>query len=517
MSTEPTTVLAVPLILGVVAGGVALLLALGAARRTSRKARASARRALEDARVEAEAKQSEILVAAQERALALEDEWERRERDIEARESALDSRTRELEQLGSALRREKGAIDRREAAVARSERHAHDAESEASRLRDEAAAALERVAGLTAAEAKVELIASVRAEAEREGTRVARKILDEARADAEREALDLLVQATERVPIREAVESMVAFVRLPSDEMKGRIIGREGRNIRALENATGIDLIIDDTPQAILISSFDPLRREVARVAIERLIEDGRIHPARIEEVVERVRTELDAIVEDAGTQAAFGLGISDLHPKLARRVGRLRFRTHHGHNLLQHCTEVALVAGFMAGEVGAREEVVHRAGLFHEIGRVDESVSGHTALASAELAAKYGEPDEVVHAIQALHPDVEPNSLEALLVQAANRISDNRPGARRDNLEIYIERLRRLESVATRYDGVERALAVKAGKEVRVIVDARAVDDDGAQSLSREIARALERELAYPGQIKVSVVRETRAVTFAV
>jgi ribonuclease Y len=299
--------------------------------------------------------------------------------------------------------------------------------------------------------------------------------------------------------------------------MKGRIIGREGRNIRALEMATGIDVIVDDTPRAILISSFDPVRREVARVAIERLIEDGRIHPARIEEVVAKVRTEVETLTEEIGSQAAFGLGISDPHPRLARLVGRLKYRTHYGHNLLQHCTEVALIAGHMAAEVGGRVEVVRRAGLLHEIGRADETASGHTVLASADLAAKYGESEEVVHAIQSLHPDAEAATLEALLLRIANRVSDNRPGARKENLELFIERLRRLEAIATAFPGVVQAYAVKAGKDLRVIVDTRGVSDEGAYALSRDIARAIEKDLTYSGQIRVSVVRETRSVQFAV
>jgi ribonuclease Y len=299
--------------------------------------------------------------------------------------------------------------------------------------------------------------------------------------------------------------------------MKGRIIGREGRNIRALENATGIDLIVDDTPQAILISSFDPERRQVARVAIERLVEDGRIHPARIEEVVEKVREETATLVEEAGTLAAFELGMTDLHPRLLRRIGRMQLHIHHGGNLLRHCMEVAILGAHMSAEVGARADVVRRAGLFHEIGRVDPEVSGHSALASAELVGRFGESDDVVHAIQALHPEVEAKSVEAILVRIAKKIADNRPGARKDNLDVFIERLRRVEAIASGHDGVRSAYAVKAGKELRVVVDAAMVGDRDVEALCREIARNLEREIAYPGQIKVSVVRETRAVTFAV
>ncbi|HET9300355.1 MAG TPA: HDIG domain-containing protein, partial [Candidatus Polarisedimenticolaceae bacterium] len=281
--------------------------------------------------------------------------------------------------------------------------------------------------------------------------------------------------------------------------------------------ATGIDLVVDDTPRAILVSCFDPLRREIARQSIERLVEDGRIHPARIEEVVAKVRDEVDTMVEEAGSQAAFALGIPDLHARLCKLVGRMRYRTHHGQNLLAHAHEVALIAAHMADELGAKSAVVRRAGLLHEVGRVDETSSGNPILVSAELAGRYGESEEVVHAIQSLHSEVAAKSIEALLLATANRISDHRPGARKENLEIFIERLRRLEVLAASYPGVTQAFAVKAGKELRVILDAKDTTDEQAYALSKEVARRIERELQFPGQIKVSVVRETRAVQFAV
>jgi ribonuclease Y len=370
---------------------------------------------------------------------------------------------------------------------------------------------------MTVEQARAELIARIESDARHEGARLARKIEEQARESADRAALQLVVQATQRVRLADVLETTVSFIALPSDEMKGRIIGREGRNIRALETATGIDLIVDDTPQAILVSSFDPVRRHVARVAIERLVEDGRIHPARIEEVVQKVREDTETLVEEAGSQAAFQLGLTDLNPRLVRRTGRMRFHLQHGSNLLQHCVEVALIGEHMGAEVGARTEVLRRAGLFHEIARVDAEATGHTALASAELAGRFGESEDVVHAIQSLHPEVESKSVEAILLQTANKVSENRPGARRENLDVFIERLRRIETIARNYDGVTSAYAVKAGRELRVVADASHVDDTAVESLSREIARSLERELAYPGQIKVSVVRETRAVTFAV
>ena len=299
--------------------------------------------------------------------------------------------------------------------------------------------------------------------------------------------------------------------------MKGRIIGKEGRNIRALELATGIDLVVDDTPRSILISSFDPIRREVARVAIERLVEDGRIHPARIEEVVEKVTEEVDEMIEQRGLEAAYQLGISEVNVKLARLIGAMRYHTTHGQNLLQHCLETAMIAGHLAEEVGASEDICLRAGLLHEVSQTDDSMGGHPIYTAAELCEKYGEPEAVVHAIRSLHPDVKPRSVEALLLRTASRLSDNRPGARKENLSIFIERLRRLEEIARRFGGVTRAHAVKAGKELRVIVDTERTTDDNAYSLSKKIARAIEKEVNYPGQIKVQVIRETRSVRYAV
>ncbi len=504
-------------LLGVFGGGLAFAAAAYAARRAVRRAREETRRILAEARQEAEAKAKETLVSAQEKLLSVEEEADRRDREIDSREGQLDSRLRQLEQDTLALDRKSKELERRRVAVTRAEEDARAAAEAAGVNLARSREVLEHNAGLTAGEARAEIIATVEVEARKEASRLARRMEDEAREKAERDAVNLIVQATQRVNLREVVETTVSLIELPNDEIKGRIIGREGRNIRALEMTTGIDLIVDDTPRAILISSFDPLRREVARVAIDRLVEDGRIHPARIEEVVSRVQTEVESLVEEAGTQAAFHLGLTDLNPRLARLVGRLKFQTNHGQNLLQHSLEVALVASYMAAEVGGREELVRRAGLLHEVARADEATKGHTVLASADLAGKHGESEAVVHAIQSLHPEVEAKTLEALLLATANRISDARPGARKDNLEVFVERLRRLEVMASRFAGVVGSYAVKAGKEIRVIVDAKVLKDEDAYALSKEIARTLERELAYTGQIKVSVVRETRAVQFAV
>jgi ribonuclease Y len=487
------------------------------ARGMVRRAADASRRIHDENRRDAETKAKEIVVAAQEKALALGDEADRREREIEARESDLEGRSREAQRAAAEAGRLRNEIDRRAAEVARLEQGVSALRESIEADRKAARAELERIANLSVAEARARIVAEVEAEARREASGLTRKILDEARERAERDAMQLVVQATQRIQVKRAVETTVSFIQLPNDEMKGRIIGREGRNIRALETATGIDLIVDDTPRSILISSFDPVRREIARVAVERLIEDGRIHPARIEEVVERVKSEIDGLVEETGSQAAFELGVTDLHPRLNRLVGWMNLRTHHGQNLMQHCLEVGLVAGYMASEVGGRVDLVRRAGLLHEIGRGASDTTGPSILASAEIAGRFGESEDVVHAIQSLHRDAEAHTLEALLLQTADRVSTQRPGARKENLEVFIERLKRLEEIACSYPGVGHAFAVKAGKELRVIVDAAQVSDPDAYTLSKKIARALEKEVSFQGKIKVTVVRETRAVHFAV
>lgn len=486
------------------------------ARRQLAQAGEQARDLLAGARLDAENKQKEMLVAAQERTLALQDECDRRERELEERELRAETRAQQLTRDTAEVARLRKQLERRTAEVEKLERQATELESQARVEREAAQHNLERVAGVTADQARAELIAGMESEARAEGTRLARKIEDEARENADREALNLIVQASQRVSLREVVESTVSFIELPNDEMKGRIIGKEGRNIRALEMATGIDLIVDDTPRSIWISSFDPLRREIARVAIDRLLEDGRIHPARIEEVVQRVAQEVESILLQKGEEAAFSLGITDMNPKLLRLVGKTRYYMRHGQNLLQHCLETAMIAGFMAQELGGQLALAQRAGLLHEIGQVAEDSTDHTLLAAADLAAKYDEHEDVVHAIRSLHADIEPSTLEALLLNTANRLSEARPGARKENLAVFIERLRRLETIASRFPGVQRAYAVKAGKDLRVILDVTQTSDSDAYQLSKQIARALERELSYSGQIKVSVVREMRAVRFA-
>ena len=505
------------IVLAVLAAGGLLGGAAWVARGILARARVAGRALLQDAAADAESKKKEILVAAEEKLLAARSDADERERSLDEREARLEQRGRDLERRASEIGRDRSRLERSLEEARRVEAGAQRAASEAREARERALLELDRVAGLSREQARREIIGSVEVEARAEGERIARRIEEQAREGAERQAVQLLIRAAERVSVRDVVETTVRYVELPSDEMKGRIIGREGRNIRALEMATGIDLIVDDTPRSILISSFDPERREIARLAIDRLVEDGRIHPGRIEEVVQKVREEIEGVVEQRGQEAAFDLGISDLHPRLLKLVGRMRFHFWHGQNLLTHCRDTARIAAHMAHEVGARADVALRTGLLHEIGQVEDGVPGHPILVAADLCAKYGETPEVVQAIRSLHSDADEKSLEAILVQTARRISEARPGARKDNLAVFLERLRRLEELARRFEGVDRAFAVKAGKELRVLVDTESVTDDRAYVLSKEIARAIERDLDYPGPIRVSVVRETRAVQYAV
>jgi len=506
-----------PLVTGLLLGLVAMLWGIFFTRFGIRRAREDAEEIRAEAHRTADSEGKEILVQAQEKAFAVEQDADGRDRELDERETQFETRARKLEREASELARDKKQLQRRRSEVEQSETRTGEAETRAAHDAQAARENLDRIAGLTAAEARSELIAKIETEAQKEGARLARKIEDEACQNAEKEARNLIVQASQRINLRDAMESTVSFVELPNDEMKGRIIGKEGRNIRALEMATGIDLIVDDTPRSIWVSSFDPTRREIAHVAIDRLLQDGRIHPARIEEVVLQVTEEIDTIIEEKGNEAAFALGISDFNVKLARLVGKMRYHTSHGQNLLQHAIETAQIAGYMVEELGGDAAVARHAGLLHEIGQVADSGSGNTIYAAAELCAKYQESEEVVHAIRSLHPDDQANSLEAQLLHVANRMSENRPGARKENLAVFIERLRRLESVATRFPGVKRAFAVKAGKELRVIIDAGQTRDETAYAMCKQIARAVEKELSYPGQVKVSVIRETRAIRFAV
>jgi ribonuclease Y len=376
---------------------------------------------------------------------------------------------------------------------------------------------LERVAGLTADEARELLLKQMESDARREAAQMVKRLEAEARETAADRAKHLIAEAIQRSAAEHAIETTVSVVDLPSDDLKGRIIGREGRNIRALELATGVDLIVDDTPGAIILSAYDPYRREVARQAIERLIADGRIHPARIEEVVDKVKAEMEEQMRKDGAAAAFELGLHDIHPEILRLMGRLKFRTSYGQNILNHSKEVAFLAGLMARELGIDQHVATRAAFLHDVGKaVDREMEGTHLELGIQLLRKYGESEAVVMAMAAHHMDIDWPSLEAMLVQAADAISAARPGARRDILESYVKRLEKLEGIADSFKGVSKAFALQAGREVRIMVESEKISDEEAIWLSKDIARRIESELQYPGQIKVTVIRETRAIEYA-
>ena len=490
-------------------GGVAagLVFYLVGRRVERRVAEASARAAAtESERLLADARQRVVLAAKEELIRArevFEEDATRRRRDSERREQAL-------EQRQSGLDERERALDGRGRAVGERERALTAAELEAR-------ARLEQIAGLTAQEAKQELLRRLEDEARSEAAALARDLKEQARKGADKEAKKILALAIQRLAPESTAESTVSAVALPSDEMKGRIIGREGRNIRAFEAATGVDVIIDDTPDTVVVSCFDPVRREVGRLALERLIADGRIHPGRIEEVVEKARAEVDASIVEAGEQAVYETGIKGMHPELVKLVGRMRYRTSYGQNILEHSKEVAWLAGIIAAELKLDTQLAKRGALLHDIGKVltHEHDGTHVQL-GVEVATKFGEHPTVVNCIAAHHDDVSHDTPISVIVQAADSVSGSRPGARREAFETYVKRLTQLEQIAAEFAGVEKVFAIQAGREVRVVVTPNAIDDGKASELSEQIARKIERDLQYPGQIKVVVIRETRAVDFA-
>ncbi len=489
--------------------------------KTQLDAEQEARRVLAAAQQEAEQRLRDAGVAARERLLSARSEFEREsheyrqellgiERRLDQREAALDERARTLDAQEKETDLRKRQLEERESVVAMQE----DALAAASA---EQRAHLERIAGLTSDQAKAELMHTMENEARIDAAKIVRRIEEEANQEGNNRARRLISLAIQRIAAEHVVESTVSVVDLPNDEMKGRIIGREGRNIRALETATGVDLIVDDTPGAVLLSCFDPVRREVARLALARLMLDGRIHPGRIEEVVSKVQTELDEKIFRDGEAAAIELGQPDFHPEILRLLGRLQFRTSYGQNVLSHSKEVAWLAGHMATELGVNVRVAKRAGLVHDIGKaVDREMEGTHLTIGRDLLKKYGESDEVIHAMECHHGDVDPRSVEAVLVTAADALSAARPGARREILESYLKRLEKLEGIANEFKGVQKAFAIQAGRELRIIVESEKLSDEDAVWLSRDIAKKIEGELTYPGQIKVTVIRETRAVEFA-
>jgi ribonuclease Y len=409
------------------------------------------------------------------------------------------------------------AVGQREEALARREAEVEGEQEALTIHRQELTRELERVAGLSAARAKQLLLKDVEDQARHDAARRIRQIEEETKREANRRVRNILSVCMQRMAAGHAAETTVSVVHLSADDMKGRIIGREGRNIRALENLTGVDFIIDDTPGAVVLSGFDGVRREIARITLEKLLQDGRIHPARIEEMYYQAKSELEAHIIEIGEQGVFEAGVQGLHPELIKVLGKLRFRTSYGQNVLAHSIEVSQLAAMMAEELGASPKTARRAALLHDIGKaVTHEIEGPHALVGGDLARKYGEPEAVAHAMEAHHNEVEPQTIEAVIVQAADALSGARPGARGESLEQYVKRLRDLEQIATRHEGVDKVYAMQAGREIRVMVAPKAIDDDAATLLSYEIAREIEKELEYPGQIKVTVIRESRATEYA-
>jgi ribonuclease Y len=481
----------------------------------------TATRIVGEAEREAESMRKSALISGKEELIKLRENWEvearKRREEVEREEKRVQDRETTLDRKFDVLEQREKDVGRRGSELGRKEKTIAEREQELDKLVGEEKRRLEAVAGISAEQAKAELIRRLEAEAEADAANRLREIRETARRNAEREARKIVALAVQRIAAEQTAEIAVSAVSLPNDEMKGRIIGREGRNIRAFELATGVDVIIDDTPDTVVVSCFDPVRREVARLALEKLVSDGRIHPGRIEEVVNKARREVDAGIIETGEQAAYETGITGLHPEIIKLIGRMKWRTSYGQNILSHSKEVSFLAGIMAAELGLDVAMAKRGALLHDIGKVltHEHEGTHVQL-GVEVATKYGEHPLVVNCIAAHHDDVPHESEVSVLVQAADAISGSRPGARREAFETYVKRLEGLERIASSYRGVDKVFAIQAGREIRILVTPDDVDDVRMASLSEEIARRIEAELQYPGQIKVVVIRETRAVDFA-
>jgi ribonuclease Y len=512
--------------LAVLAAALGLVVAVLLTKKRSAedRARASAAKAdelIQNAKKEAENILKEATLQAKDHQLQVKLDFERETRDRKNEISQLEKRLLQKEDLldrkTDALETRAQEFGRREKDLAEFSKKLEGQQAELLDAVQKARENLERIAGVTAEQAKAELVEVVANEARLEAGKKIRAMDEEFKEEASQKARKMISLAVQRYAADYVVEHVVTAVPLPSEEMKGRIIGREGRNIRAFEAATGIDVIIDDTPEAVILSGFNPVRREVARIALTRLVQDGRIHPARIEETVEKVTKEVDELIREAGEQALFDLGLHGIHPELVKLIGKLKYRTSYGQNIYTHSLEVAFLCGMIASELGLNAKVAKRAGLLHDIGKaVDHEIEGPHALIGADLAKKYGESGRMVHAIAAHHEDESPHDVLPILVQAADALSGARPGARREMLANYLKRLEDLEKIAKSFAGVEKSYAIQAGREVRIIVDNQKIADDAATMLARDIAKKIETELSYPGQIRVTVIRETRAVEYA-
>jgi ribonuclease Y len=486
-----------------------------------RQAEELAAKMIDDARREADTITKESELKAKDLALEAkaghEREMTEKKKDLLSLEKRLQQKEENLDKKVAIFEQKELDILKKEQSVTTKEQALGQKEEELKKAADIQKAKLETISGMSASEAKKELMDAMEDEAKHDAAKIIRLIEEEARETADKKAKEIMALAIQRYAGEYVAERTVSVVPLPSDEMKGRIIGREGRNIRALEAATGIDLIIDDTPEAVILSGFNPVRREVARLSLEKLIGDGRIHPGRIEEVVAKATEEVELSIKEAGEQAAFDLGVHGIHPEVLKLIGRLKYRTSYTQNVYQHSLEVAFLCGIMAAELGINVKQAKRAGLLHDLGKaVDHEVEGSHAVIGADLARKYGESPKIVHAIMAHHEDEKPTTVLAVLVQAADALSGARPGARREMMETYVKRLEELERIATSFGGVQSSFAIQAGREIRVMVSSDQISDETAVIMARDIAKKIEAEMTYPGQIKVNVIRETRAVEYA-
>jgi len=473
-----------------------------------------AKKIVGEAEKDVETTKKELLIEAKEEVHKLRSEFERESRE---RRNELQKIEKRLMQKEETLDKKSDNLEKKEEKLSKKLLDLEEKEIEIEKLRDQEKEKLEELSGLTGEEAKTLLLRDVEKEIRVETAMMIKEMESKAKEEAEKRAKEIVSYTIQKCAADHVAETTVSVVQLPNDEMKGRIIGREGRNIRALETLTGIDLIIDDTPEAVILSGFDPIRRETARIALEKLIVDGRIHPARIEEMVDKAKREIETMIKDEGEQATFDAGVHNVHPELIKLLGRLKYRTSYGQSVLKHALEVSHLSGIMAEELGADFKVARRAGLFHDIGKaVDHEIEGTHIEIGMELLRKYKESKDVIHAMSTHHGDYEPQSIEAVLVTAADAISAARPGARRETLESYIKRLEKLEEIANDYDGVEKSFAIQAGREIRILVKPESYSDTEIVMLARDLTKKIESELEYPGQIKINVIRETRAVEYA-
>ena len=511
------------IILGSIAIGVVLgyLFQVRLAKKKLESSESLADRIVDEAKKEAENIRKEAILQAKENLFRAKSEFEKEAKESKAEFENIEKRLREkeesLDRRADQLSQRESGMENRERSLSGKEAQINEKNEKLSRLIQEQKENLEKVAGLSSDEAKKQLIQAIESDAKKDAATLVRKIQEEAKNAAEKKSREIIAYAVQRYASDHVAENTVSVVSLPNDEMKGRIIGREGRNIRAIEAATGIDLIVDDTPEAVVLSSFDPIRREVARLSLERLIADGRIHPGRIEDIVKKVRTEVDTIIRETGERTSFDVGVHDIHPEIVYLLGSLKYRTSYSQNVLQHSVDVAYLTGMMAAELKMNVKEAKRAGLLHDIGKaIDHKIEGPHATIGADYAKRFGESARIVQAIATHHDDGRTNTLLGVLVQAADTLSAARPGARREMLESYVKRLEELEAIAKSFSGVDKCFAIQAGREIRILVENEKISDNDAVMLCRDIIKKIEEDLTYPGQIKATVIRETRVSDYA-